>query len=172
MARRSAARLLALFGLLVVVALDVVLSPPVLPTVKSFISPGAAPTPATTGTPAATATPVPGSQGLGTYWACGANETDNGIVDPNAQPPPHSVPSALCNSTYGETRPGQSQPPLPSGIEIWRYPVGTFRMFVDCGMTVANIVDPYDTQAPPEGWSGDHEVLFDASWNQLRSRNC
>lgn len=169
MAHRSAARLLAVAGLLVLVTLDVVLFPPVLRTVESVASPRAA---TTAGRPATTPTRSAGGHGVGTYWACWANESDSGTVAPNASPPPGAVSSPLCDSTYGESRPGQRQPRLPSGIEVRRVPVGTFRAFVDCGTTVVNIVDPYDAQASPDSWSGDHEVLFDANWNQVNSRTC
>lgn len=94
--------------LIVLVALDVVLFPPVLPTVKSLVSPHAATTPAAARTPATTAT-SPGARGVGTYWTCDANELDNGTLDPSATPPPGAVSSPLCDSTYGETEPGQGR---------------------------------------------------------------
>lgn len=172
MPRLSAGRLVALVALLVVLSLDVALFPTVLPTVRSLISPRAATTPASTPRPEASATPTPSSAAVGTYWTCASNQDDSGGVTVNMSPPPGAVPSQVCDSTYNTTEPGQPRPPLPSGIELWRVPAGTFSPFVDCGVTVVNILDPYDVQAPPANWPGDHELLYDASWNQLRSRTC
>lgn len=59
MPRRSAARLLALVALVVLVPLDVVLFPPVLSSVKSLPLRHPATTPTTPGRPAATGTPAP-----------------------------------------------------------------------------------------------------------------
>lgn len=172
MTRRSAARLIAVSVFVVLVALDVALFPTVLPHLRSLASPHGAATPKGTARPAPTPPPVSRAPAEGTYWTCEANQSDNGTVTPNATPPAGSVSSPLCDSSYGESEPGQPQPPLTSGIEIWRVPVGNFKPFVHCGAKVVNIVDPYDSQAVPRTWPAAHRLLFDAGWNQVPSGRC
>lgn len=177
MPRVTAARVLALAALAVLLTLDVVLLPPVLPLVKSSLLharpiPSSTAGPATTPTPATAPTPATGGPALGTYWTCSSNESDTGKVSSHASPPPNAVSSPLCDSTYGEQGPGQPQPRLPSKIKIWRIPVGTFSPFLDCGARVVNIVDPYDRQAAPQTWPPSHQLRYDAAWNQIRSGDC
>lgn len=173
MSRRSAARLLALAVLLGEVVLGVVLIGRLPPSLRSsLIPPRATATPAGTATPATTTTPNARARATGTYWTCESNESDSGRVTRNAPPPPGAVSSPLCASDYGRQGPGQPQPPLPAGIEIWRVPVGNFTPFLRCGVRVVNVVDPYDAQAAPRTWPKPHKLLFDGDWNRVQSGTC
>lgn len=169
MRRVTGARVVALATLAALLTLDVVLFPPVLALVKSSLVQHRP----TGGSPAlASPAPTPTPSTVGTYWTCASNESDSGRVSAHASPPPHAVSSPLCDATYGEQQPGQRQPHLPSKVQVWRVPVGTFTPFTACGRRVVNIVDPYDTQAAPQTWPRDHELRYDADWSQIPSGDC
>lgn len=108
----------------------------------------------------------------GTYWTCESNVSDSGQVDTREPPPRSGIRSALCTTTYGETQPGQTPPPLLPGEVVWQVPVGTFSPFRHCGHTVSNIVDPYDMKTAPRDWLGYREFLFDAGWRAIPEGAC
>ena len=167
MSRRSASRLLALSVVVAEVILGVVLFARLPAGIRSSLDPLSA-----TAAPPGTLTPAPHTTVVGTYWTCESNVSDNGTVSPNARPPAGGVRSPLCDDNYGRLGPGRPQPELPARIKIWRVPVGTFTPYKHCGVTVMNIVDPYDPQAAPETWPRDHEVLLAANWTRIQPGNC
>lgn len=173
MSRRSATRLLVLTAVVLVVVVDVVLFAHLFPTITSPLGrPAAARAPRSTPTAAPTPIPAPAGVTTGTYWTCESNEADQSTVLPNASPPAGAVTSPLCNSDYGRQGPGQPQPQLPTGIQIWRVPAGTFTPYGHCGVTVVNVVDPYDPQAAPATWPERDKLLYDANWNRVPSGRC
>lgn len=112
----------------------------------------AAPSPAPTGP----ATPI---ALIGTYWTCTSDQTGAGTIDHSEDGQIRAeggVRSALC----------QKDVKLAAGAYAFRIPVGHFTPYQFCGITVANIIDPYQPQVPPSRWIAADYLQFDQSWTE------
>lgn len=124
------------------------------PTPPAQIASTPTPTPTSPPSPAPTATPPP----VGTHWTCTSDQTAAGAVDHSEDgriQAEGGVRSALC----------QKDIELAYGAHAFRIPVGHFAPYRFCGITVANIIDPYQPQLPPSRWTAADYLQFDEDWN-------
>jgi hypothetical protein len=117
------------------------------------------PTPTTAPTTAPTTQPAnPPAALVGTYWGCTSDQTDAGVVlhsEDSRTEAQGGVRSAVC----------QHDMRLLPGAYAFRVPVGHFTPFQFCGITVANIIDPYQGVLAPSHWIAADELLYDQRWN-------